>query len=345
MNNSILKDNSYKKLISDFWDGWKLKKGEFNNLLIWWDIGKKRIKQLSIEYCKEKRRIERTYIQHLKQVEKHLLHLSEQKQLDDMTELIGIQDSIKEFESKELNGARIRAKVQEIEQGERCTSFFVKLEKQKANNKLMQTLLTDDGHLVDTQEEILKETTNFYQRLYKSETTDTLAQDYLLNNLTNVLTDEDRDSVEGEITLEELFTVVNTFSKDKSPGNDGLTAEFYQTFFIVIGKDLVEVINEGFKRGELSLSMRRGVIVLIWKGDDKRLLKNWRPISLLNYDYKAITKVLATRVRDILPKIIHPNQKCGIKGRSIHDGVALIRDIIEYVNRKHLPGVIISLEC
>ena len=344
MNNSILKDNSYRKLISDFWDGWKLKKGEFNNLLIWWDIGKKRIKQLSIEYCKEKRRIERTYIQHLKQVEKHLLHLSEQKQLDDMTELIGIQDSIKDFESKELNGARIRAKVQEIEQGERCTSFFVNLEKQKANKKLMQTLLTDDGHLVDTQEEILKETTNFYQRLYKSETTDTLAQDYLLNNLTNVLTDEDRDSVEGEITLEELFTVVNTFSKDKSPGNDGLTAEFYQTFFIVIGKDLVEVINEGFKRGELSLSMRRGVIVLIWKGDDKRLLKNWRPISLLNYDYKAITKVLATRVRDILPKIIHPNQKCGIKGRSIHDGVALIRDIIEYVNRKHLPGVIISLD-
>ena len=140
------------------------------------------------------------------------------------------------------------------------------------------------------------------------------------------------------------YSQLLTFSKDKSPGSDGLTVEFYQTFFNVIGKDLVEVINDGFKRGELSLSMRRGVIVLIWKGDDKRLLKNWRSISLLNYDYKAITKVLATRVRDILPKIIHPNQKCGIKGRSIHDGAALIRDIIEYVNRKHLPGVIILLD-
>ena len=76
-------------------------------------------------------------------------------------------------------GRGLGLKVQDIEQGERCTSFFVNLEKQKANNKLMQTLLTDDGHLVDIQEEILKETTNFYQRLYKSETTDTLAQDYL----------------------------------------------------------------------------------------------------------------------------------------------------------------------
>ena len=73
-------------------------------------------------------------------------------------------------------------------------------------------------------------------------------------------------------------------------GCDGLTAEFYQTFFNVIGKDLVEVVNDGFNRGELSLSMRQGVIVLIWKRDDKRLLKNWRPTSLLNYDYKAITK-------------------------------------------------------
>ena len=103
-------------------------------------------------------------------------------------------------------------------------------------------------------------------------------------------------------------------------------------------------MNDGFHRGELSITMRRGVIVLIWKGNDKRLLKNWQPISLLNCDYKIIAKVLATRIRYILPKIIHPNQKCGIKGRSIHDGAALIRDLIHYVNNNNLPGVIISLD-
>ena len=64
----------------------------------------------------------------------------------------------------------------------------------------MQSLLTEDGRLVNTQEKILKETTNFYERFYTSETTDNLAQDYSLNNLTQTLTDEDRDTVEGEIT-------------------------------------------------------------------------------------------------------------------------------------------------
>ena len=127
INNSVLNDNAYNKLVNKFWEGWRLKKKGFNNLLIWWDIGKKRIKSLTIDYYKEK---------HIRHIEKHLLHLSEQKQLDDMTEVINVQDKIKYFELKEFNGARIRAKVQEIEQGERCTSYFVNLEKQRASNKL-----------------------------------------------------------------------------------------------------------------------------------------------------------------------------------------------------------------
>ena len=57
--------------------------------------------------------------------------------MDDTTELFSIQDKIKDYEYKQLNGARLRAKVEEIEHGERCrpTSYFVNLEKQRANNK------------------------------------------------------------------------------------------------------------------------------------------------------------------------------------------------------------------
>ena len=69
----------------------------------------------------------------------------------------------------------------------------------------MHTLLTEDGKLVETQDEILKETTNFYKRLYKSEKTDILAQDVLLNNIKTTLTDDDRNSIEGEITIDEIF--------------------------------------------------------------------------------------------------------------------------------------------
>ena len=124
---------------------------------------------------------------------------------------------MKEYEYKEFSGARLRAKVQEIEQGERCTSYFVNLEKQRANNKIMISLLTEDGTLVETQDEILKETTNFYKRLYTSEKTDVLAQDYLLNNLKQTLTDEYKDSIEGEITLNEILIAIKSLANEKSP--------------------------------------------------------------------------------------------------------------------------------
>ena len=62
-------------------------------------------------------------------------------------------------------GLDLGLQFRKIEQGERCTSYFVNLERQRANNKKINSLLTEDGTLVETQDEILKETTNFYKRL------------------------------------------------------------------------------------------------------------------------------------------------------------------------------------
>ena len=76
----------------------------------------------------------------------------------------------------------------------------------------------------------------------------------------------------------------------------------------------------------------------------ENIKKNWRPIALLNCDYKIITKRLASIISDFLPNIIHPNKKYSVKGRSIHDRTSLIRVLIEYVNRNNLPGLIVSLD-
>ena len=128
----------------------------------------------------------------------------------------------------------------------------------------------------------------------------------------------------------------------KSPGADGLPVEFYRRFWGLLGQDLVEILNYSFTHGSLSDSQRLGIIRLLYKKDDPLLLKNWRPISLLNTDYKICTKVLANRLRRVISLVLSGDQTCGIPSRSIFENLFLIRDTIDFVNHKELQAAIIS---
>ena len=88
--------------------------------------------------------------------------------------------------------------------------------------------------------------------------------------------------IELYILFEHIFSNViyflfPGFVTNKSPGCDGLTAEFYQTFFGVIGSDLVDVINYAFENEKLTLNMRRGIIVLIWKDNEREYYNKLAP--------------------------------------------------------------------
>ena len=134
---------------------------------------------------------------------------------------------------------------------------------------------------------------------------------------------------EGELTSTECFNILSDFQNNKTPGNDGLTIEFYRTFWPLLGDLLVKCLNYSYKHGELSASQKQAVIVLIEKKDrDRRQIKNWRPISLINVDVKIGTKVIAKRMEKVLPQIIHHNQNAYVKGRTIFDAVRTIDDVM-----------------
>ena len=89
---------------------------------------------------------------------------------------------------------------------------------------------------------------------------------------------------------------------NKTPGSDGFPAELYKFFWQDINLYLIKALNTANRKGILSISQRRGLISLLPK-ENKILhyFKNWRPISLLNCDYKIATKVIATRIKKVLP--------------------------------------------
>ena len=94
---------------------------------------------------------------------------------------------------------------------------------------------------------------------------------------------------------------------------------------------LINALNSGYKKGTLSISQRRGLISLLPK-KNKILyqLKNWRPISLLNCDYKIATKAIAVRMKTVLPSIINPDQTGFLKGRFTGENIRLIDGVIDY---------------
>ena len=162
--------------------------------------------------------------------------------------------------------------------------------------------------------------------------------DYLSEVSTPSLAKEEAEICEGKLTLQECLTALNQMPGNKSPGNDGLTKEFLLCFFRYIGSLLVESMNHSFEVGELSSSQKQTMIVLIGKKEsDKKLIKNWRPVSLLNVDTTILSKALALRQKKVIGTLVAPEQSAYVPGRFIGEPIRLISDILEYTDKMSIP--------
>ena len=72
--------------------------------------------------------------------------------------------------------------------------------------------------------------------------------------------------------------------------------------------------------------------------------KNWRPVSLLNCDYKIAAKAVATRMKRVLPDVINNDQTGFLKGRSIGENVRLLNSVISYAEQQNVPGMLLFID-
>ena len=125
----------------------------------------------------------------------------------------------------------------------------------------------------------------------------------------SMLSEDEQAACEGSITKAECLKSLKAMDNNKSPGSDGFPCEFYKFFWNDIGENVVDSFNYAYNQGQLSIDQRRGLITLLPKKDkDRLLLKNWRPVALLNTDYKILAKTLANRLKPYLEQLIHPDQ-------------------------------------
>ena len=193
---------------------------------------------------------------------------------------------------------------------------------------------------------ILKAISKYFSKLYScSMPGDNVnMKSYLKATKLNVLNDEDSLCCEGPLTENECYKAILSMPNNKAPGCDGLTSEFYKFFWPDIKTLLIGSLNEGYYTGELSESQKQSILTLIFKKGNRKLLDNWRPISLLNTDYKIIARVLSQRLQKVIYKIVSTDQTGYIKGRSASDNLRLVQDVIDFCNIFEEKGLILFLD-
>lgn len=344
-NNSLLSDVFFCQYLSDCIIDLSSCLPSFDSVKLWWDFFKSSLKADIISYAKSKRRElnrERVVLTNrLINLKRRLVH----GEISLSAEILIVESHLAALVDRSLEGAKTRSRVQWLEDGERPTRFFFKLEKERYEKNEVKSILDSDGIEVFTREEIESAHVDFYTHLFSAEPIDPECKEILFHGVNRFLSDDDRVMCEGIVTLAELTASLKTMNTNKAPGSDGFSVEFYTKFWDFLGPLLLRVINQSFADGELSESMKVSITRLIYKkrGDIKDL-KNWRPISLLNVDYKICSKAITLRLSKVLDSIIDPDQTCSVPGRSISNNLILLRDTFEYIAQTDETGILISLD-
>jgi mannosylglycoprotein endo-beta-mannosidase len=348
-NNSLLKNENFTKGLEKYIktdlaeECMKIKSKQVK-----WEYTKFKIKNWSMTESKaiacEKRKSETVITAKIKSLEESL---EVNRNDSDQAELESLQTKLEEIYNAKTQSLIIQSRVQVYEEGEKSTSFFLNQIKQNKRKSTIRKLMDGPKELVD-QQTIMKKLNDFYSNLYTADKkcrTGSWIKNLRGNGLIPQLSEVESESLEKPLTKKELQLILEKCANNKSPGNDGLTKEFYLHFWSTIQDALFDSYLESIRTGKLSTSQRQNIITLLEKaGKDKTLIKNWRPISLINFDTKLFSKTYAERLKQVMPSLVHPNQVAYVKDRFIGEGLRTIDETMDYTKRKQIEAYAIAVD-
>lgn len=188
-----------------------------------------------------------------------------------------------------------------------------------------------DGQVVKTKEEIKKEAESFFENFMTSQPLnfEGVTVDRLRDLLDFQCDTADCDKLVKEVSNEEIRKVLFKMPGSKAPGPDGYTTEFFKETWSVIGEDITTAVQSFFIKGFLPKGLNSTILALIPKKLEAKEMKDYRPISCCNVLYKLISKILANRLKNILPKCITWNQSAFIKERLLMENALLASELVK----------------
>ena len=173
-----------------------------------------------------------------------------------------------------------------------------------------------------------------------------LGPDIVNNPITQgmILGAEERERLDMPFTLDKLDKVLDKANMSSAPGIDGVSNKMIKKIWHWVRKPLLRYAECCFAKGKLTTTFKTACIRLIPKKGNTRLLKNWRPISLLSCYYKVISRVINTRLGTVIDKVTSRSQKAYNGKRHIHGVLINMAGNIAFCKERQVPGAIISID-
>ena len=157
------------------------------------------------------------------------------------------------------------------------------------------------------------------------------------------MSDQQNSDLQLDLSEREIETAISQMAKGKAPGPDGLSIEFYTHYWPIVKDEVVSLLREMFSTQTIHPQIKTGYLTLIHKKGQKTEISNYRPISLLNYDLKILTKCLTNRIKTIIPDLTHEHQFAK-PGKQISSATTLLRDLWWDVCNSKTDAYFISLD-
>lgn len=224
-----------------------------------------------------------------------------------------------------------KSRITWMNHGDRNTTFFHRTVQARHGRNSIKSLLTATGFTITDPTDIKAEAVNHFKEFLNEQSDHNTI--FGVENL--------RDLIEYHCPLEAAALLIKPFTDaeikqvlfsmpaNKAPGPDGYTAEFYKAAWPIIGPDFLVSVKSFFMTGFMPHGVNATILSLVPKSTEAKSIKDYRPIACCNMLYKVISKLLANRLKMVLPEAMVPNQSAFIKGRLLLENVLLATELVK----------------
>eukprot|EP00253_Pinus_taeda_P012133 PITA_12133 len=212
--------------------------------------------------------------------------------------------------------------------------IFWKQNPRDENGRILQTHEEIDAVLVKHFLDIAKE--NFLERkpFIKN----------LVKHIPKLVSREDNGNLNRPVTEQEISEVLKETQNGKAPSPDGFNVDFFKSCWNIVKEDIVEIVEDSRRNKTILKALNTSFIALIPKQDNAQTPERYRPIALCNVVYKIISKVVANRLKPLLPTLISGEQIGYVEGRQILDNIIQAHKVIHSLTCNNRVGMIMQLD-